>query len=67
MIEERFENLEIKIAYMEELVDSLNQVVSEQQLQIMRLNRTCELLNEKILALNETTGQTMEPEIPPHY
>jgi SlyX protein len=67
MIEERFENLEIKIAYMEELVDSLNQVVSDQQLQIMRLNRTCELLNEKILALNETTGQTMEPEIPPHY
>ena len=67
MSEERFENLEIKIAYMEELVDSLNQVVSEQQLQIMRLNRTCELLNEKILALNETTGQTMEPEIPPHY
>ncbi len=67
MSEERFENLEIKIAYMEELVDSLNQVVSDQQLQIMRLNRTCELLNEKILALNETTGQTMEPEIPPHY
>ncbi|MDD1611581.1 MAG: SlyX family protein [Methylococcaceae bacterium] len=69
MNEERIIELEIKAAYQDDLLQTLNQIVSNQQLQIDRLEETCRLLNERIQNLLTEAGNTGEPvrEIPPHY
>lgn len=69
MSEDRMIELEIKQAYQEDLIQTLNQVVTEQQKQIGRLEETCKLLNEKIknLALSERNGSAPIDERPPHY
>lgn len=69
MDEPRLIELEIKAAYQEDLLQELNRIVSEQQQQIMRLEATCQLLNERIKSLSTTANQQSEvvDETPPHY
>ena len=69
MDEARLIELEIKAAYQEDLLQDLNRIVSVQQQQIMRLEATCQLLNERIKSLSTTSNQTSEvvDEMPPHY
>ncbi len=70
MSEDRIIELEIKAAYQDELLESLNSVVARQQLQIDRLEETCKLLNDKIKALSFAASEkSLNPvdEIPPHY
>jgi Uncharacterized protein conserved in bacteria len=70
-MENRIIELEIKAAYQEDLLQALNNVVSQQQQQIDRLEMTCTLLNERIKSLSsqqpegENAGSLHE--IPPHY
>lgn len=68
MNDERIIELEIKVAYQEDLVQELNKVISKQQDQIDRLNATCKLLNEKIssISLGLDSAPSSE-ELPPHY
>ncbi len=65
---DRVIELEIKSAYQEDLLQELNTVVAKQQVQIERLEATCQLLHERIKSL-QNMGFTVaaEPEIPPHY
>lgn len=67
----RLIELEIKAAYQEDLLTTLNTIVSEQQQRITRLENTCQLLNESIKRLSAQGygGELMnaEQEIPPHY
>lgn len=68
MDDERIIELEIKLAYQEDLMQALNTVVGEQQQKIERLEATCKLLNERINAIS--TGFNSVPpeeELPPHY
>jgi SlyX protein len=60
--------LEIKIAYQEDLLQELNKIVGRQQRQIERLDATCRLLNERIKSLSTESGsgENIE-EVPPHY
>jgi SlyX protein len=69
MNEERIIELEIKAAYQEDLLQSLNLIVSRQQQQIDRLEATCRLLNERMKNLLAETGNAGDAvqEIPPHY
>ena len=69
MDEPRLIELEIKAAYQEDLLQELNRIVSTQQQQIMRLEATCQLLNERIKSLSTTANQVGEvvDETPPHY
>ncbi len=60
--------LEIKIAFHEELIDSLNSTIAGQQKQIRKLEETCKLLHEKISSLSHTEAAgSHQIEIPPHY
>jgi len=59
--------LEIKIAYQEDLLQNLNTAMSNQQTQIYRLEETCKLLNEKIKNIAESEALTQSIEKPPHY
>lgn len=67
MNQNRIIELEIKIAYQEDLLQSLNCAVSDQQMQIKRLEQTFVLLNEKLKNLAESPTVNQAVEIPPHY
>ncbi|MCK4841432.1 MAG: SlyX family protein [Methylococcales bacterium] len=67
MKEERVTELEIKMAYQEDLLQALNKIVSEQQSQIIRLEKTCGLLNERIKNMAEPSNINQGFELPPHY
>ncbi len=67
MDENRLVEMEIKMAYQEDLVQALNTVVSEQQKQITRLEETCKLLNEKMKNMAGSEAVSQGVEIPPHY
>ena len=45
MSNDRISELEIKLAYQEELIDTLNSIVANQQVQIGKLEETGKLLN----------------------
>jgi SlyX protein len=69
---DRIIELEIKAAYQEDLLQALNQIVSQQQQQIDRLENTCRLLNEQLKSLSvaRQEGDGAEGggyEVPPHY
>ncbi|MEI6146660.1 MAG: SlyX protein [Methylococcales bacterium] len=68
MNDDRIIELEIKVAYQEDLLQSLNNIVSQQQQQIDRITATCSLLNDRIKSLS-TEGNAGEnvDETPPHY
>jgi SlyX protein len=69
MSEERLIELEIKVAYQDDLLHTLNNIVSEQQQQIQRLEKICQLLYERINSLSTESNRNNTPidEVPPHY
>ncbi|KAF3978057.1 MAG: SlyX family protein [Methylococcales symbiont of Iophon sp. n. MRB-2018] len=67
MNEERFTELEIKLAYQEDLLQTLNAIVIEQQTQISRLEETCKLLVKRIKTISENEMIDTGLEVPPHY
>lgn len=66
--EERMIELEIKLAYQEDLLQTLNAIVTGQQKQIGRLEETCKLLYERMKSLSAASelAQT-DNQPPPHY
>jgi SlyX protein len=70
MNDERIIELEIKLAYQEDLLQTLNNIVGEQQQQIQRLEKTCQMLYERMKSLSsENSGNngSIIDEVPPHY
>jgi len=59
--------LEIKVAYQEDLLQALNTIVADQQKQIIRLEETCRLLGERMKNMAEPESINQGVEIPPHY
>ena len=66
--EQRFIEIEIKLSRQEDLVDTLNQMVYEQQKKIDRLDALCSALMRQ---LNEARSSASEGSLahdrPPHY
>ncbi|PCH62824.1 MAG: SlyX protein [Gammaproteobacteria bacterium] len=68
MNEDRFINIETRIAYQEDTIQQLNDVVTKQQKQIDRLEDLSRLLTERYQNLNTTeTNGNITDEKPPHY
>lgn len=68
MTEQRIIELEIKVAYQEDLLQDLNSIVTQQQQQIDRLETVCKQLVEHLR--NIQTNHYSEAEgnqTPPHY
>ncbi|KQQ31039.1 SlyX protein [Duganella sp. Leaf126] len=65
--EDRFIDLEIKIAHQEHLVESLGQRIYEQQQQIDKLEQLCAALVQHIRTQPQTGGSQLPHEPPPHY
>lgn len=64
--EDRFVDIEIKLAQQEDLVESLNQIIYQQGRRIDQLEATVNQLIDHIRN-NAQNGQTPLNEKPPHY
>jgi SlyX protein len=64
--EERFINIEIKLAHQEDLVESLNQMVYQQSRRIDQLEAIVSHLAEHIRN-NARSGPSVTNDKPPHY
>ena len=65
--EARLVELEIKIARQEDLVDTLNKTIYEQQKKIDQLEALCTALARHVRDLRESAGSLPPSERPPHY
>lgn len=66
-LEPRVTELEIKASFAEDLLDTLNQTVFEQQQQIDRLLREVLQLREQLASSGQGSGAAPRDERPPHY
>jgi len=65
--DQRLTRLEIKASYTEDLVDSLNEIVAQQQLLIDQLVRELTRLRQQMPAPDAGTFRSLRDELPPHY
>jgi uncharacterized coiled-coil protein SlyX len=70
--EERIDRLEMELAHQQRMTDQLNDVVSTQSLDILRLRRAIEQLVKQLEEMGMQTEDDEEPldladEKPPHY
>lgn len=63
----RIDELEVKSAFAEDMLDALNATVYRQQQAIERLQREVRELREQIAAAAPAEGRSLRDEIPPHY
>lgn len=69
MSELRFIELETKLAYQDDTIRVLNEVVTRQQDQIDRLTAAFRSLDERVKNLPQQDGEktSLADEVPPHY
>jgi len=68
MIEDRFVNIETKIAFQEDMIEELNKVVYQQQQKLSQLEATCKSLVGHIQSLAEAGSERKAAhERPPHF
>ncbi|MGE5452731.1 MAG: SlyX family protein [Acidobacteriota bacterium] len=66
-VEQRLMDLEVKASFMEDLLDSLNQVVVRQQQHIDLLMREIGALRDQMPEAGATPFRSLRDELPPHY
>lgn len=67
MMEARLNELEAKLAFAEDLIDTLNQTVIRQQGQIDLLQQQIHLLHQRMQDAMPDEAHSLRDEIPPHY
>jgi len=68
MLLKRVEELENQAAFQDELHESLNAIVAQQDREILELKRQMSLLFERLKDVGETmSGTHAQDETPPHY
>ena len=66
-LESRLDELEAKLSFAEDLIETLNLTVFRQQEQIDRMQQQIRLLHEQLLAVRPKEERDLRDEIPPHY
>jgi SlyX protein len=66
-METRLNELEAKVAFAEDLIETLNQAVIRQQGQIDLLQQQLRLLHQQLQDALPDEARTPRDEIPPHY
>lgn len=67
-MENRIIDLESKLAFQDETINELNEVITDQQQQLDQLREEIRLLSLRIASVAESSGTTEEKEPPPpHY
>lgn len=67
MTESRLTELETKLAFAEDLLDTLNQTVIRQQGQLDSMQQQLRLLHQRLQDVRPDEVNTPRDEIPPHY
>lgn len=68
MSDNRFEDMEMKLAFQEDIIQKLDDALSSQQQQIIDLQRQLQLLGNEMRALDVQVSGDARPEPPPpHY
>ena len=68
MSEERFIDLESRLAHQDQLLNELNDVVTGQQAKIMQRDGLCKSLLDRIRSLSDAMpAAASEDDRPPHY
>lgn len=67
MSEERLVDIEVKLAHQEQLLSDLDQVVTDQQAKIMRLEELCNQLIERVRSGGDGATDAPHDDRPPHY
>ena len=67
MNEDRFTTIETKLAYQEDALEQLNNVITSQQALIDNLEKACKYLNQRINELAPSGPDKQVDERPPHY
>jgi len=69
MTENRLIELEIKVAYQEDLLQTLNDIIATQQQQIDRLEHAYKTMHERVNNLSSKLPEDVAQhyEMPPHY
>ncbi len=66
-MDNRVTELEVKLAFAEDLLDTLNNTVYRQQERIDQLERVVRDLRQLVLQSIPTEQRSLRDEIPPHY
>jgi SlyX protein len=64
---DRLNELEMKIALADDMLDQLNQTIFRQQQQIDALAQEVRTLRQQLPQDRNTSGTTLLDELPPHY
>lgn len=68
MSEDRFIDIESRLAHQDQLLNELNDVVTQQQAKIMQLDELCKSLITRVRSLGDAMPEDdPEDERPPHY
>jgi len=67
MSDERFQDLEMKVAFLDDTVNKLNETVTLQQLQIEELKRQLQYSHKQLMQLKDSPKNQPIDEPPPHY
>lgn len=68
MSEQRFVDLESRLAHQDQLLNTLNDAVTSQQAQIMRLEELCKSLIQRVRSMGDSAADgNAADERPPHY
>ena len=68
MSDERLVDIETKLAHQDHLMTQLNDVITNQQEQIMKLEELCASLVERVRSIGDSMPDSASPEEPPpHY
>lgn len=65
--ENRLEELEVKVAYHEDTIQQLNDVIVNQQKEIERLKAWYQEFTTRLDGLTASFQSKLDDEIPPHY
>jgi len=68
MSEERLVDIETKLAHQDHLMVELNDVITNQQERIMRLEELCSSLVDRVRSIGDSMpGEASQEDPPPHY
>lgn len=65
--EQRIDELEAKLSFAEDMVDTLNRVVFRQQEQLDRMQQQISMLHQQLQSVIPVEERNLRDEIPPHY
>jgi len=67
MGDQRFVEIEVKLAHQEQVVNELNEVVTRQQAKLTQLEELCTSLIQRVRSMGEGAADPEQDERPPHY